>query len=269
MEIIALANQKGGVGKSATTICLGVALARKGHRVLLVDFDPQGHLTDALGIPEAVPPATLAAALLGEWTGTLGDLITQYRPNLDVIATHEDMFLLEPRMYGATVRNREYRLSRLLDAFDDAYDFCLIDCPPSLGALTDNGLVAARRNRKPGRQGAVIIPVQAEDSSIKALKLLFKQIRSIEDELEMDLNILGVVINLYDSRRGRIATSTKAAFEKMDHVNVLGVVKDRTTIREIWRRHKPIQEYDANSEVVTWFEDLAEKVEAHFGKVSA
>ena len=268
MRRICLANQKGGVGKTATTINLAVALALKGHRVLLVDFDPQGHLTDALGIPEAVYPATLAQALLGEWEGALGELITPYRENLDVIATNEDMFLLEPTMY-VKARNREYRLSRLLDALDDAYDYCLIDCPPSLGALTDNGLVASRRREDGQLGGGVIIPVQAEDSSIKALKLLFKQIRTLEDEFGLDLNILGLVINLYDKRRGGVATSCRQAFMNMDGVRVLAEIGDRTTIREIWRFHTPVQEREPKSDFTAKFETFADDVENLFAGAAA
>jgi chromosome partitioning protein len=260
MRRLAIVNQKGGVGKSATTKNLGAALAETGQRVLLVDLDPQGHLTRALGLPDAAAPATLAAVLLGEWSGELGELVTPYRERLDVIATNPDMFLLEPRMYGSTIRAREYRLSRLLDAFEPGYDVCLIDCPPSLGALTDNALMATRR---PGPDdthadgGGVLVPVQAEDSSLDALRLLFDQIRTVETELRVQLDVAGLVVNLYDGRRGRIATSTLAAYRAMEGLDVLAVIGDRADIREAWRMHVPVIEHAPSSEAAGWYRDLA------------
>src|SRR4051812_7281505 len=139
MQRFAVVNQKGGVGKTATTLNLGAALAEVGHRVLLVDFDPQGHLTRALGVPDATAPATLASTLLGQWDGELRELVTTHRERLHVIPTNPDMFLLEPQAYARP--GREYLLEKLLDAMAPAYDVCLIDCPPSLGVLTDNALV--------------------------------------------------------------------------------------------------------------------------------
>jgi chromosome partitioning protein len=259
MRRLAVVNQKGGVGKSATTINVGAALAEAGQRVLLVDLDPQGHLTRALGLPDAQEPATLAGALLGEWAGELGDLVAVYREQLHVIPTNPDMFLLEPRMYGANVRAREYRLSRLLDALEPGYDFCLIDCPPSLAALTDNALVATRRPgpTDPHEAGAVLVPVQAEDSSLDALRLLFDQIRTVETELRLQLDVTGLVVNLYDSRRGRIATSTLEAYQAMEGLDVLAVIGDRTAIRESWRLHTPVLEHAPSSDAAGWYRDLA------------
>jgi chromosome partitioning protein len=263
MQRFAVVNQKGGVGKSATTMNVGAALAEFGRRVLLVDLDPQGHLTRALGLDDARSPATLANALLGEWSGELRDLLSPYREGLDVIATHPDMFLLEPRMYGANIRAREYRLSRLLDALEPAYDVCLIDCPPSLAALTDNALVATRR---PGATdehagGAVVVPVQAEDSSLDALRLLFDQIRTVEQELRLQIDVAGLVVNLYDARRGRIATSTLDAYRGMDGLEVLAVIGDRTAIREAWRLHRPVTEHASDSDAAGWYRDLAKQLD--------
>jgi anion-transporting ArsA/GET3 family ATPase len=134
MRIYAIANQKGGVGKTATTVNLAAALAEAGRRVLIIDWDPQGHLTDALGVNhDPVAGACLPRALLGQWQGELGELVRQVAPNLYVIPTSDEMFLLEPQMYGRT--GREYLLTRFVDALAGAFDDVLIDCPPSLGAL--------------------------------------------------------------------------------------------------------------------------------------
>lgn len=270
MRRLALVNQKGGVGKSATTKNLGAALAEDiknddgealdGLRVLLIDLDPQGHLTRALGVDNAPAPATMANALLGHWSGELRELVTVYRDRVHVIPTNPDMFLLEPQMYPRP--GREYLLDQLLTAFDPGYDVCLIDCPPSLGALTDNALMATRRDAGDGRGdlGAVLVPVQAEDSSLDALRLLFDQIRTIEAALRVQLNVAGLVVNLYDGRRGRIATSTLSAFQGMHGLPVLGVIGDRTAIREAWRLHVPVIEHAPDSIAASYYRDLAKQI---------
>jgi chromosome partitioning protein len=257
MKTTAVVNQKGGVGKSATTINLGAALAELGRRVLLVDLDPQGHLTKALGVPEASEEANLAKALLGQWAGELGELVTPFRENLSLVATSQDMFLLEPQMYAKT--GREYLLSLLLDAFRPAFDHCLIDCPPSLGALTDDALVAARTDDE--RDGQVLIPVQAEDSSLDALRLLLRQINSLQAVLGISVSIAGLVVNLYDARRGKVATSTLEAYKNHKTLDVLAIVGDRKEIREGWRLHQPVIDHAPSSEPAEWYRDLAKTIE--------
>jgi chromosome partitioning protein len=258
VKTTAVVNQKGGVGKSATTLNLGAALAEQGHRVLVIDLDPQGHLTHALGIPDAPADANLAKALSGAWSGELGELVTRYRPNLSVVPTSADMFLLEPQMYAKT--GREYLLSLLLDAFRPAFDHCLIDCPPSLGALTDNALVASRTDAE--RQGKVLIPVQAEDSSLDALRLLLRQINTLKAVLGISVEIAGLVVNMYDARRGKVATTTLEAYQSHRALNVLAVIGDRKEIREGWRLQKPVIEHGPLSEPAIWYRDLAKAIEA-------
>jgi chromosome partitioning protein len=259
MQTYAVVNQKGGVGKTATTVNLGAALAELGKGVLLVDLDPQGHLTRATGLPDAVPPATLAAALLGQWSGELRELVAQWRPGLYVVPTHADMFLLEPQMFARS--GREYLLDRLLEQFAQAFDFCLIDCPPSLGALTDNALIAARR-RADRPTGGVIVPVQAEDSSLDALRLLLAQIRTVEDALSVQIDVAGLVVNLYDGRRGLVVTSTLDAMRALPDLEVLEVIGDRTAVREGWRLHAPVVEHAPTSEAAGWYRGLAKRLVA-------
>lgn len=257
MRTTAVVNQKGGVGKTATTINLGAALAEQGHRVLMLDLDPQGHLTKALGLGKAIENATLARALLGQWSGELGELVTLVQDNLSVVPTSDDMFLLEPQMYGRS--GREYLLSLLLDAFRPAFDHCLIDCPPSLGALTDDALVAARTDAQ--RRGGVLIPVEAEDSSLDALRLLLRQINTLNSVLGIQVGIDGLVVNKYDARRGKVATSTLSAYENHATLDVLAVIRDRKEVREGWRLKKPVVTHASDSEAADWFRDLAKRVD--------
>lgn len=188
-EIIAVGNQKGGVGKTTLTINLGAAFAARGERVLLIDLDPQGHLTEGVGLQERYLHAssTLYAGLVGsKGSATLTELI-QHHPGegFDVIPASYELMLAEQSLYMA--RNREHKLKALLSPLAEDYDWVLIDCPPVLGNLTDNALNAARQ---------VIIPIQAEATSVRALELLFDQIESVERGLNIHVEVLAVVPNL-------------------------------------------------------------------------
>lgn len=189
---IAICNQKGGVGKTTLTINLGAALADLGQRVLLVDLDPQGHLTEGVGLQEAYldSPITLYDALINcdKEPVQLTSLIqpqTKTPEPIAVIPSSFQLMLAEQSLY--LTRNREHKLKNLLAQLDNQYDYVLIDCPPVLGNLTDNALNAARR---------VLIPIQAEATSVRALDLLFDQIESVERGLNIHVQVLGVVPNL-------------------------------------------------------------------------
>lgn len=258
MDIYDLINQKGGVGKTANTIGLGAALAEAGERVLLVDLDPQGHLTEALGVPESPDDKTLKMAMLGEWTGDPHELVVAHRDRLHVIPTNIDAFLLDRGLYMSS--GREHRLARLLEAFEDDYDVCLIDCPPSLGASTDAALLAARR--RPHRRGGLIVPVEAEDSSIRALRLLLRQIATLGAVMGVDMDVLGLVPSRFDVRDGAVVTSTLEAFRGLGEPPVIGEIRKRKEIREAWRERMSVIEYAPNSEAAGWYRELAKKVRA-------
>jgi chromosome partitioning protein len=244
MRSVALLNQKGGVGKTALTAGLAGGAAANGHSVLVVDLDPQGHLTDALKLPEATAPATLAAAMLGEYSGDPRTLCQPYSERLHVITTNLDMFLLPRQLYLAA--RGEDRLGRVLEGLVAHYDLCLIDCPPALDILTDNALVHARE---------VIVPVEAEDSSLKALRLLLGQIGSLEQQLQIQLDILGLMVNKI-ADASNITLSTLAAYEELP-LPVLATIRKRTTVKEAWRAGQTVQDYAPDSDVAGWFRDVA------------
>jgi chromosome partitioning protein len=195
--------------------------------------------------------------VLGEWSGELGELVTPVA-GLWLVPTTDAMFLLEPQLYTRT--GREWLLARFVDSLIGMLDDVLIDCPPSLGALTDSALIAARgRDDDEDVVGQVVIPVQAEDSSIRALSLLLRQIATLQDALRVRITPVGLVINGYDRRRGRVAISTAAAFERYE-LPVLATVPDRKDIREAWRLHKTVLAHAPESDQAQAFRALSRAV---------
>jgi chromosome partitioning protein len=186
-HVIAICNQKGGVGKTTLTINLGGALGTLGHTVLMVDLDPQGHLTEGVGLREYYDreDVSLYDWLIQGKDMTPALIVKPTHESFSIIPTNYQMMLAEQSLYMA--RNREHKLKNLLALLEGQFDYVLIDCPPTLGNLTDNALNAARK---------VVIPVQAESTSIRALELLFDQIESIEHGLNIKINKLAVVPNL-------------------------------------------------------------------------
>ena len=189
MTIVAVCNQKGGVGKTTLTINLGAALAHQGHRVLLIDLDPQGHMTEGVGMQDSYlsEGPSLYECLVGTNKGVkVADLIRKHEGEpLWIIRATYQLMLVEQALFMA--RNREHKLKALLAQLEGQFDCVLIDCPPSLGNLTDNALNASRN---------VIVPIQAEATSVRAVELLFDQIESIERGLNIQVRILAVVPNL-------------------------------------------------------------------------
>lgn len=245
--VIAVANQKGGVGKTTVTINLGAALAEVGCRTLLVDLDPQGHLTEGLGVAEGKEPRTLAAALADLQRPADGLMVT-HSNNLDVIPSSVDLFLAERVLL--TLHGREYRLQRVLGQLADAYDYILIDCPPTLGLLSDNALVAARR---------ALIPIQPEDTSLRALELFMDQVNSLTAGLGVTVAILGLVVNQEDDTL--VSRRTLETVARVVPVPILARIRRRTKLREAWASGQPITVSDAHSEVANVFRQLAVAVQ--------
>jgi chromosome partitioning protein len=232
---IAICNQKGGVGKTTLTINLGAALADRGQRVLLIDLDPQGHLTEGVGLQEHYLNAqpTLYDALTSKEPVDLTALIqwqTGSGEPLAVIPATYQLMLAEQALY--MVRNREHRLKTLLAQLDDQFDYVLIDCPPVLGNLTDNALNAARR---------VLIPIQAEATSVRALELLFDQIESVERGLNVEIQVLGVVPNMVQDS----AMARQILQELRQSVPMLAPfeLRKRVILQEAWAAGRSIFAY--------------------------
>jgi chromosome partitioning protein len=185
---VALANQKGGVGKTTTAVNLSVVLAFRGWKVLLVDFDPQGNATSSLGVDKHDLSSTAYELLMGDLT--LDEVVvSSVRPNLDLVPS-------TPALAGAEVdlvpqARRERAFQRALGPATGAYDLVLIDCPPSLGLLTVNALTAV---------DAVVVPIQCEFLALEGLGQLITTIDLVKRQLNPALDVLGVLMTMYDAR---------------------------------------------------------------------
>jgi chromosome partitioning protein len=247
--IIAMCNQKGGVGKTTTTINLGAALAELGRQVLLVDFDPQGSLSVGLGVNPHTLPASIYNLLMGQGT-SIDEVIGHTNvPGLDILPSNIDLSAAEIQLVSEVAR--EQTLLRLLDAVRSRYDVILIDCAPSLGLLTINALTAADQ---------VIMPLECEFFALRGIALLTDTIAKVQDRLNQRLEILGILGTMYDPRtlhsREVLERVVQAFGDQVFHTVIRRTVKfPETTVAG-----EPITTYAPTSPGAEAYRNLAREV---------
>ena len=187
-RVIAIANQKGGVGKTTTAINLSAALAEKGKRVLVVDTDPQGNTTSGFGIEKNELENTIYELLLGECS-VQDCIIKDKKSGVSIIPSNVNLAAVEIELIDAD--KREFILKREIDWIREDYDFIMIDCPPSLSMLTVNAMTTA---------DTVLVPIQCEYYALEGLSQLIHTVNLVKERLNPDLDMEGVVFTMYDSR---------------------------------------------------------------------
>lgn len=202
-KIIAIANQKGGVGKTTTCVNLTASLAALEQRVLLIDLDPQGNATMGSGIDKLNLSATISDVLLDEIS--ISEIITATAAGYALAPANSDLTIAEVSLLD--MENREHRLSEVLSNLQDDYDYIFLDCPPSLNMLTVNALVAAE---------GVLIPMQCEYYALEGLSSLLETIKNIKEKVNPKLVVTGILRTLYD---GRNSLATQVSTELLAHFN--------------------------------------------------
>ena len=245
---IAIANQKGGVGKTTTSVNLSACLGELGQRVLLIDIDPQGNATSGLGIDK------------GKIEKSIYDVLVDDIPIKDtVIGTEVDNLKVLPatiQLAGAEIElvasmSRETKLKKAIDKIKNEYDFVIIDCPPSLGLLTINSLTAAN---------SILVPIQCEFYALEGLSQLLKTITLIQDNLNQDLVLEGVVLTMFDSRTnlsGQVVQEVKNHFQQKVFKTI---IPRNVRLSEAPSFGRPVIKYDPKSKGAEVYYNLAKEV---------
>ena len=247
-KIIAIANQKGGVGKTTTSVNLAAGLGMMEKKVLLIDADPQANATSGLGID--VDGVEIGTYQCLEHTVSASEtIIPTDSPNLDIMPSHMDLVAIEIELVDKA--NREYMLKKSLEEVKDDYDFIIIDCAPSLGLITLNALTAA---------DSVIIPIQCEYFALEGLGKLLNTIKSIRGIHNPDLDIEGLLLTMYDARlrlSNQVVEEVRTHFESMVFQTI---IQRNVRLSEAPSFGESIIKYDASSKGAINYLNLANEV---------
>ena len=248
-RVIALCNQKGGVGKTTTTLNLGAALAEYGRRVLLVDLDPQGALSAGLGVQAHELDRTIYNLMLERNTVITDVLVPTRVPGMDLLPANIDLSAAEVQLINEV--GREHTLARALRPMLHEYDYVLIDCQPSLGLLTVNALACAH---------GVIMPVAAEFFSLRGVALLVDTIEKVKDRINPDLEVDGVLVTMFDGRTVHARDVVAMLVQRFQDVVYDTVIARTVKFPETTVAGEPISTYAPTSPAAEAFRTLAREV---------
>ncbi len=248
---IAIANQKGGVGKTTTTINLSASLAAKGKKVLIIDTDPQGNSTSGFGIEKNDLEDTIYELILGKCS--MNDcMLKDVVPNVSIIPSNVNLAAAEIELIG--VERKEYILKNEVDYIKDDFDYIIMDCPPSLNVLTINALAAS---------DSVIVPIQCEYYALEGLSQLIHTVNLVKERLNPRLDIEGVVFTMYDSRTNLSIQVVENVKQKLKAHVYETLIPRNVRLAEAPSYGMPINLYDGKSAGAEAYMSLADEVIAH------
>ncbi len=247
-KIIAIANQKGGVGKTTTAINLSSCIAEQGKKVLVIDLDPQGNTTSGLGVNKNEQEDTVYSLMLGESTVKECMIKTEH-DNLQLLPSNVNLAGAEIEL--ADAKEREYILKNEIDYVKDDFDYIIIDCPPSLSMLTVNAMITA---------DSILVPVQCEFYALEGLSQLVHTINLIQERLKPELEIEGIVFTMYDGRTNLSNDVVENVKNNLDIRIFNAVIPRNVKLAEAPSFGQPINAYDSKSAGASAYRDLAKEL---------
>lgn len=247
-RIIAIANQKGGVGKTTTAINLSASLAEKGRKVLAIDMDPQGNMSSGLGLDKNSIEGTIYDMIIGE--ADVEEVIHKNNiENLDILPSNVDLSAVEIEMID--VENKEFVVKNSIQKIRDNYDYVIIDCPPSLSLLTINAMTTA---------DSVLVPIQCEYYALEGLSQLIHTVELVKDRLNPILEIEGVVFTMYDARTNLSLQVVENVKDNLEQNIYKTIIPRNIRLAEAPSFGTPINQYDPRSAGAESYMRLAEEV---------